>query len=344
MSDSGRVKDQDVVTEDLLQSVERALVHHFGRSCRIVSFERQPYAYRTSWPLEELTVGLAEGTTLRLIFKDLSRQRLREEVRQVKPDFLHEPCREIETYRSILATADLGTACCYGAVVDGPADRHWLFLEKVAGLELYQIGTWNTWEAAARWLARMHTRYAGSARELARRAPLVVHDAQFYRLWLGRAQACLGESPGVTAQARQQFDRLAAQYDRIVDRLTAWSPTLLHGEFYASNILVEERAGELRICPIDWEMASLGPGLMDLAALSAGKWTDEERAALVRAYQSELPGDMGGPDLAEMLDCCRLQVAVQWLGWAPLWSPPPDHRQDWLSEALRLAEKLGLSY
>jgi len=32
---------------------------------------------------------------------------------------------------------------------------------------------------------------------------------------------------------------------------------------------------------------------------------------------------------------------MQWLGWSPDWSPPPEHRRNWLREALRLAEKLG---
>jgi hypothetical protein len=43
------------------------------------------------------------------------------------------------------------------------------------------------------------------------------------------------------------------------------------------------------------------------------------------------------------LDHCRLHLAVQWLGWSPGWSPPPEHAQDWLGEALGLAEKLGLA-
>jgi hypothetical protein len=33
---------------------------------------------------------------------------------------------------------------------------------------------------------------------------------------------------------------------------------------------------------------------------------------------------------------------VQWLGWAAEWSPPPGQRQDWLAEALGLADTLGL--
>ena len=29
-----------------------------------------------------------------------------------------------------------------------------------------------------------------------------------------------------------------------------------------------------------------------------------------------------------------LLVALQWLGWSDDWTPPPEHRHDWLSEAL----------
>ncbi len=43
------------------------------------------------------------------------------------------------------------------------------------------------------------------------------------------------------------------------------------------------------------------------------------------------------------LDYCRLHLAVQWSGWSSGWSPPAEHVQDWLGEALSLAEKLGLA-
>ncbi|MBS1843444.1 MAG: hypothetical protein JST53_03410, partial [Actinobacteria bacterium] len=43
------------------------------------------------------------------------------------------------------------------------------------------------------------------------------------------------------------------------------------------------------------------------------------------------------------LDLARLQVAIQWLGWAPPeWKPPPGQRRDWAAEALEIAEELGL--
>jgi aminoglycoside phosphotransferase (APT) family kinase protein len=147
------------------------------------------------------------------------------------------------------------------------------------------------------------------------------------------------------------LEQLFVNYDRVVERLTALPVTFVHGEFYASNVLVhglaQEEEGEgLRVCPVDWEMAAVGPGLIDLAALTAGGWTADEREALALAYHAAFVPHENWPPAPEAflvaLDYCRLHLAVQWLGWSPGWSPPPEHAQDWLDEALGLAEKLGL--
>ena len=50
------------------------------------------------------------------------------------------------------------------------------------------------------------------------------------------------------------------------------------------DILIVPEDNGLRICPVDWELAARGPGLLDLAALSAGRWSDDERDRLARAY------------------------------------------------------------
>jgi thiamine kinase-like enzyme len=120
--------------------------------------------------------------------------------------------------------------------------------------------------------------------------------------------------------------------------------TFIHGEFYASNVLVDD--GGTRVCPVDWEMAALGPGLIDLAALTAGRWTEPEREALVLAYMTALAPRRGWPppraEFLAALACCRLHLALQWLGWSERWSPPAEHAHDWLHEALALADVLGL--
>lgn len=132
----------------------------------------------------------------------------------------------------------------------------------------------------------------------------------------------------------------------MVEALQALPRTVLHGEFYASNVLVASDSGhtpvgrksDARVAPVDWELA-VGPGLTDLAALVSG-WPEADRGALAAAYAAE-PG-VPAFTLRD-LDFARLQVAIQWLGWAPPeWEPPEGQRHDWLGEAVALAEELEL--
>jgi aminoglycoside phosphotransferase (APT) family kinase protein len=121
---------------------------------------------------------------------------------------------------------------------------------------------------------------------------------------------------------------------------------LIHGEFYVSNVLVHETDTGTRICPVDWEMAAIGPGLIDLAALTAGSWSEDERRGFARIYHDALTPAAGGwqpfDEMVTDLTYCRLHLAVQWLGWSADWMPPREHAQDWLAEATRLAEELRL--
>src|SRR5947209_5699466 len=129
----------------LRASLQKVLDLHYGKHRAIATVDRRSSAHGSSFTLEELEVVLDDGERLRLMFKDLSRRSLLADARAVKPGFLHDPRREIAVYRTILAPAGLGTAVYYGAVCDVCADRHWLFVEKVAGIELYQVGDFNVW-------------------------------------------------------------------------------------------------------------------------------------------------------------------------------------------------------
>ena len=84
---------------------------------------------------------------------------------------------------------------------------------------------------------------------------------------------------------------------------------------------------------------------MDLAALTAGRWTETERAQLAASYRgvasAEPRTSLSHDGFMRALDCCRLQLAIQRFGWARQWTPPATHRQDWLGEALRAADRLG---
>jgi Ser/Thr protein kinase RdoA (MazF antagonist) len=260
-------------------------------------------------------------------------------------DFLYDPFREIETYRSILPEVP-GPPAFFGAVADARSSRWWLFLERVHGVPLTEVGDGASWREAARWLARMHRRFEGLGDRLMLAAPLIWHDAAYYRRWLERSSAVLDRvRPDLSARARARFDRLAAGYEGLIDRLTDLPMTFLHGEFFPANVLIEGAGPAPRIRPIDWEMAAVGPGAIDLAALVGGEWSEDERASMTAAYREELEGMGSAPNeetSVETLDLCRLHLAVQRLGWSPDWSPPPEHAHDWLGEALDLVERLGL--
>jgi hypothetical protein len=256
---------------------------------------RRPHAYGTSHLLEEVEVDGA-----RFILKDLRRPP------EAKPRFLHDPSREIEAYRTILRGSGLGTPQL-AAAADGL-----LLLEKVEGRALWQIGEIDVWQDVASWAADAHGRLVRHVDS----AFLLRYDAPWYAMWLERARALVGPLPPV-----EQVHGVA------VERLLAEPATVIHGEFYPSNVLVSGA----RVCPVDWEMVAAGPGVVDLAALVTG-WDEETAGLIVAAY---------GNVQADVMAAARLHLALRWLGWSPGWSPPPEHRRDWRTEALEAAERLA---
>ena len=322
-----------------------ALSAHEKRPVEVAALARRPCEYRTSFALEELEVTLADGRTLELMFKDLSRSCLDSHALLVKPDFLHDPAREIEVYRDLLDGAGLGTPAYFGSSVDPAADRWWLFIENVSGPVLWQVGEFEVWEEAARWLARQHAALAPAAAH----APpaLLRYGPGLYRTWIERARGFAEQAATPWSdEKRAAVIDLATRYEPVAERLATLPPTIVHGEFYPSNVLVQRPAGTIRIAPIDWELAGVGPGLLDVAALTIGKWTPPERDALARAYREEAAAGPGAAmlpaDFDTSLDCCRLHLAVQALGWEPEWRPPAEHRHDWLAESVRIAGELRL--
>jgi Ser/Thr protein kinase RdoA (MazF antagonist) len=310
----------------LTEELEQALSTCLGS--RAVVRDRRPCPYRTSFPVEELDIELSGGSTLALVFKETGWESLDEEARLAKPRFLHDPLRELEAYVDILQPGRLGTAMCHGAVERAGSKSAWLFLERLSGSDLTEIGEFAVWLEAARWLARMHDR----CRDV-RGKRLLVYDSNFYERWLERA---LAFSP------QGSIDAVAAAYGQVAERLLALRPAFIHGELYASNVLVETGGARPRICPIDWELAAVGPPLVDLAALSAGRWSEEQRLELARAYRETLSEPPAEGELRRELDWCRLHLAVQWLGWSAGWTPPVERQHDWLGEAVELAKRIVL--
>jgi aminoglycoside phosphotransferase (APT) family kinase protein len=265
-----------------------------------------------------------------------------EYARQIRPHFSYQPAREIIVYRRILAGAGLGTPTCYGARIDPKCERYWLLLEKVAGSPLAKTGEFEIWCDTARWLADMHCRMADVVDQSDLTANLLRYNADFFNAWIDRAERLSNLRAGGSENGFSEVWRLTAQCRRTVYQICALPQTFIHGEFYASNILISECGDRTRVCPIDWETSAIGPGLLDLAALVAGNWTEQQRAELAIAYYDALPSAMRPFDnlheFNQALCHCRLFMAVKWLGWSSDWQAPDEHRCDWLAEATQLAQ------
>jgi aminoglycoside phosphotransferase (APT) family kinase protein len=313
-----------------------------ARGVDAVGISRRPYSYATSAPLEEVSVRAADGGELTMILKDLTRERLLPEARTSKPEFVYEPRRELETYRAILTPVGIGPRC-YATAADGDAPRYWLLLDKVPGVELWQVGELEVWEEIAAWIGAMHARFEGRGAELRRANPyLLQYSVEWLCEWRDRACAALAASADPRAA---QLAATLAFYEPQAEMLAALPRTFVHGELYPSNVLVVRGERPVGVFPVDWEMAAIAPGVVDLAALVGG-WADDERRRLIDAYDGAVAAVGGAARSAESqaqdLARCRLHLALQWLGWARGWVPPREHAHDWLGEALTLASQLGL--
>lgn len=331
-------------TASNLQScLQEQLDEYFGQHRRILSCMRQPCVYASSFRIENIDVQLEDGAHVHLVLKDLNQDHMVPSAVRARPEFLYDSQREIGAYQWLLPHAPVGPPVLYGSVTTPSAGRYWLLLEQVSGAPLWQIGDVEIWKQAAGWLARFHqTCPPGESQRLATHIGALVFDEDWYWRWLHRAQRF---AAGDTRR-RQILDGIESGFARIVARLTSLPQTLIHGEFYASNVIAST-GDSVRICPVDWELLAIGPALIDLAALTAG-WVEPTQRALARSYIATASGHGLHPERTPRLpsgflrdlDCCRLYLAVCMLGWSEHWTPPSGHAHDWLAEAERVWTRL----
>jgi hypothetical protein len=295
-------------------ALERALKPALGDSVRVVV--REPWPYASSFPLARLVVEVADGSLHDLMWKDVSRSALTPDGRRARGPAADAASREVDAY-TLLAAADLGTPRCIAVACDG--DRAWLFLEAIEGPRLDHVGEIDRWRAVAVWLAGAHGVLTACAEEAA---------------WLPRWRPADGRATSHERHAHALAGPLAAARARV----GSMPSTVIHGELYPANVLIG--AGG-RVCVLDWETIARGPALMDLAALTAGRW-DEPGEPLVEAYRQALPDPPEPRALREDLDACRLLLAVERMAAPPDWTPPAEQARDWLADAESIARRASL--
>jgi hypothetical protein len=285
-------------------ALERALSRSLATPVRVRA--RRPSPYGSSFPLEELDVETDTGERIALVVKEVTAGALLPDARRARAGTRPDPARELRAY-DLLERARIGAPVRRATLHEN--GRAWLALERVEGDRLDERGDDGAWHAVARWLADAHQRLAA----LGETAP-----------WL---------------PAWRPPDRLEALAEPLAAaeaRVAALPSGVIHGELYPANVLISGT----RVCAIDWETIARGPALLDLAALTAGRW-DEPGEPLAESYRATLPDPPPADALLRDLDACRLLVAARWLTVPPGWTPPREQARDWLADAELVAGRLA---
>jgi aminoglycoside phosphotransferase (APT) family kinase protein len=280
----------------------------------------RPHPFQSSCALAEISASGPSGERRELLLKDLSRRS-----RHPGPARLYDERREVAVYRRLAREQGLDMPRLVGSDIDPGRDRYWLLIEQVEGIPLWQSSDPAAWREAAAWLAKLH--------ELDKRpdgCPWLRYDAEYYALWMPRAMAF---APHADLAALEDV------HARAVQRLTGAPAVVVHGDYYPSNVLVRADRPP-SVCPVDFELAGIGPTALDLAALTSGLG-EELSTAVEDAYRARRRVTPERDELRLLVLCARLHLAIRWLGWMPGWEPPEHQRFDWAAEARAAAAALG---
>jgi Phosphotransferase enzyme family len=317
--------------ESLRAVLEDVLAPHLGTATRVASVASAPSRFAHRATAEILTVELERGGTLRLFRKELGREH------GDHPDKARRD-REPMVYRELLSRAYLDTPRFYGSRWDARTGRHDLFLEYVDAWSL-KYHDLDQWATAVRRLAALHAAFARQGGALARHDFLLRLDGSYLGAWAARAVATAGEA---SAALGRRLERVVADHRQIAELLTSQPLTLVHNDLAPKNAIADVSSSPTRICFVDWEMAGVGCGLLDLAHLMHGlSPRDEER--LRAAYCSELGGAgllPSGRRLRRVLDACALHNAVYRVAHAQEWGIQPRTVARWVDEIADLRKAI----
>jgi aminoglycoside phosphotransferase (APT) family kinase protein len=193
---------------------------------------------------------------------------VKEPVGVVRPGLTHPGVREAGLYRALARQLPMPTP----ALIAADSAGSWLVLEAVEAAA--PPGAWDaeTFNEGLALLARLHERFWGLADDLAAYPWLARPLTRDFEIHVYAAAQALGEIvrdewPPLIARSPHTLGALGqmiSQADLVVQPLRAAPFTLLHGDFWAGNI-VRDDTGDMIV--LDWQLAGLGPAVLDLMTL-----------------------------------------------------------------------------
>ena len=258
--------------------------------------DREPHIYTSTYPSEIVTCQLDDGVELRLLCK-YSGGRTTTLWHTGGIDY------EAKIYRHVLQPFEGSAPKFYGVYRDPTTGWTWLVLEYLDNC-LWVSKIPDLLSRAARWIGQFHA--ASEARcQCASMSWLHTYDAEYYLEWPQRTMR-------FADSLNELFPWLATFCESLkdfVDALLASPATVIHGEFYPSNILVRDGV----IYPVDWESAAIAAGEIDIAALTENWGADVIEECELEYQRTRWPE--GPPvDFRLTLDVARSYWHLRYLG------------------------------
>jgi aminoglycoside phosphotransferase (APT) family kinase protein len=277
------------------------------------------------FPAEVLSVSLESGDEMSLFLKHLGSEQSDHPDKQRRD-------RETRIYEKLLGDDDLPVPRYYGSSWNETSKQREIFLEYIDDWNL-KYHDLEYWFMAARRLARFHAYFATQAERLLTCDFLLRFDTQYLYQWVDRALCVVGDqSVGLAAR----LARVVNSYDRVSEVLARQPLTLVHNDLAPKNVMAYRSSNPARICFVDWEMAGVGCGLMDLVHLKYGLDPVNDQK-MCTAYCEEMAGtDLLPPDPQDMnslFAACEVHQTIYRLAHSKSWHLPLAKVAEWVIEA-----------
>ncbi len=305
--------------------VQELLAEALGRNVVVTALRTEPIKVPSLFPADVLSVSLADGTELSLFVKHLGAEQADHPDKQCRE-------REVRVYEALLGDAGLPVPRYYGSRWNAVTQRTDVYLEYVPDWSLKYTDL-EHWFTAAGRLAQLHVHFAARPERLLACDFLLRLDAGYFHAWAERAMsAVVSRVPELAGS----LAGIVACYSRVADLLGQQPITLVHNDLAPKNVVADRSCTPARICLVDWEMAGIGCGPLDLVHLKYGLGPRPD-SHMRAAYCAELartgllPADPR--ELKRLFAACEVHQTMCRLAYFATWHTPAERVAQWVREA-----------
>jgi len=267
-----------------------------GRHQAVDLLDRRTHSEASTFPIEVVTCRVATGERLELLCK-YSANREHDRYGH-RGGVMH----EASVYSQVLRGCELPVPRFRGSYEDPASGWTWLVMDYLDGAETAESPAGVV--RAADWIGRFHAAWDRPT-ESSVDLPLRAYERAYYLGWARRTSDFVGPHPS----AIPWLPALCERFGAIAEALLESPQTVIHGEYYPLNVLVDAR----NVYPVDWETAAIGPGEIDLASLTQS-WPPEIVTLCEVAYAAVRWPEGAPAAFEETLEAARLYWLFRSLG------------------------------